>query len=61
MIGGVIFLNKKTWESGDIRIAGCTLWSHILEEQRLVPEMKGELFVIVYFDTIFFFCFVFIS
>lgn len=35
-------MNKRTWESGNIRIAGSTLWSHILDHQKFVPEMKGN-------------------
>jgi len=39
----VIYLNKRTFDVNEnLRIAGCTLWSHVLDNQRSVPEMKGS-------------------
>jgi len=40
---GVQWINKKSFdvEGTNLRIIGCTLWSHILSEQQTHPDMKG--------------------
>jgi uncharacterized cysteine cluster protein YcgN (CxxCxxCC family) len=42
---GVVYMNQKVCDIDGtaFRIVGCTLWSHILEQHALEPEMKGTL------------------